>query len=140
MIEHIAVHRGSHQKGRRRRDDGGGQRIVGQPRRQLGDTVGRCWRDYHYVGPLGQGQVLDAEVRMRVEGVGYHLTVGDAAECQRGDEASGAVAHHCVHERLFLHQLAGQVQGLVTGDAAGDSQDNVFIRQRSGHVVSPNLP
>jgi len=53
--------------------------------------------------------------------------VSDTAEGQGRDELGGTVAHHGVHQCPRLHHLAGQVQGFVTSDAAGHSQDYAFI-------------
>ena len=69
-----------------------------------------------------QFHVLHGVFRVGIEGVGDHRAVGQAAEGQRSNELRRPVGHDGVHQRPGLRQLAGQVEGLVAGDAPGDAQ------------------
>ena len=127
VVVHVGIHGRSDQDRRPRRDHRGGQRVVGQARRQLGDAVHRGRGDDHDVGTLGQGYMLVGELRAGVKSVGDDLAMGDAAEGQGRHELGGPETHDRVHQRPGLHQLTGQVQGLVAGDAARDPEDDVFV-------------
>ena len=111
-----------------------------RPGGQLGDAVhgGRC--NYHDVGPPGQRNVFDTLLGVGVEGVGNDGAVGEAAEGQRRDELGCAIAEDGLHVGAGLHQLAGQVQRLVTGNAAGYAQDNILSQRGRTASQSPFHP
>ena len=68
-----------------------------------------------------QGHVLNAVFGVGVEGIGHYHPMGEAAEGQGRDELGGPITHDGVHQCACLHELAGQVQRLVAGDAPGYS-------------------
>ena len=69
-----------------------------------------------------QLHVFHGVLGISVEGVGDHRAMGEAAEGQRSNELRRPVGHYGVHQRSGLCQLAGQVESLVAGNAAGDAQ------------------
>ena len=60
MLPHVHVHRRSHQNRRRRGQVHGGQKIVGDAVRKLGQNVGGRRSNDQRIGPLRLADVLDA--------------------------------------------------------------------------------
>jgi len=63
----------------------------------------------------------------------------DRLERERGDELLGCGGHDDIHQRPGLRQLAGEVHGLVDGDAARDGEQDAFVVEQGdgfeGHRV-----
>ena len=127
MLVHVGVHGGGEKQRRLGGQGRGGEGVVGEAEGELGDDVGRGRGDDQQVGAGGQGDVLHGELRLEVEEVRDHGPVGDAAEGHGRDELGGAAGEDDVDVRAGLHEAAGKLGGLVAGDAAGDSQDDVFV-------------
>ena len=129
-VVHVRVHR--------RADDhrrGCGQyrranRVVRESQRQLRDRLRGGWRDNHHVGPFRYGDVVDQQLRARVEQALGDRPVGDRGKGQGRNELPGRRRHHHVDLCPQLHQLAGQVDGLVAGYAPADAQGDVPALQR----------
>ena len=81
-----------------------------------------------------QLNMFDGILGIGVESVGDHRAVCQAAEGQRGNELRCPVGHDGVDQRARLGQLAGQIQRLVAGNAAGYAQYNPLAAQ---HAATP---
>ena len=61
--------------------------IVCHAVRDFSDGVGSRGRDsYDYVRPFGQRNVIDTQLRLRLEHTGHDWVMGYRRECQRRDE------------------------------------------------------
>ena len=136
VVVHVAVHGGADDDGRAGGEHGGGEGVVRQPLGYPRDGVGGRGGDDHDVGALRDGHVVDTQFRARVEDVGDDRPVGDAAECERRREPGRGFGHDDVDHRALLGELAGEVDCLVAGDAAGDPQRYRLAIQRVRHVVA----
>ena len=102
--------------------------------RQLGQTIGRCWRDQKQVGLIGQTDVGRFPTLFLVIEVGNDRLASQCLEGQRCDKALSIGCQHHVHTMPGVGQLAGQIDGLVSGDRSGDSEDDVHgLRSEIGH-------
>ena len=85
------------------------------------------------------GNVLHGQLRLGVEHVGDDRPVGQTPKCQGRDEVGRALAQDDVNVSALLRELAGEVGGLVAGDATRDSQDYVTVSKRVIHASPPYL-
>ena len=122
VVVHVAVHGGADDDGGAGSEHRGREGVVRQP---VGDArygVGGRGGNDHQVGALRDGHVVYTQLGARVEYVGYDRAMGDAAEGERRRELGRRLGHDDIDRCAVLGQLAGEVDGLVAGDAARDSQ------------------
>ena len=132
---HAAVHRRSDQHGtacRQRRDR---QQIVGEAVRQPRHCV-RCRRgDHQQISAFRQPDVGDMRrqiaARRALPQIGIDRPTCHRLKRQRRDKTLRRLGHDHVHQRAQLRQLAGEIDGFVSGDAAGHAQHNPFIFEDS---------
>ena len=120
---HLGVHgRGQDHRGGRGQD-GGGEQVVGPPRRQAGQEVGAGRGDQDQLGPLADRHVLHGLGVVEEAGghrVGAHGRQGggpDEPQGRRGGDDPDLVTGPA--------QQAHQGRGLVGRDRAGHAQDHV---------------
>jgi len=133
---HLDVHRRSQQRGAAGGQRQGGEQVVGQAVGQLGQRVGGSRGDDQQVGGLGQADVDDVGGQdtvlahggvQRAPQAGENGATGEGLEGERRDKAGCRFRHHHVHLRPGLGQPAGERADLVSGDAAGDAQEDAFV-------------
>ena len=127
MVVHVSIHGGGNDQRTGGRHNSSREGVISQSQGKLGDAVNSGGGDDNNVCLLRQGHMLNAVLGVRVKGVDHHCPVGETAKGQGRDKLGCAIAHDDVNQRSSLHQLAGQVQSLVTGYAPSHSQDYVFI-------------
>ena len=88
-VVHIPVHSRGHERGATRRQEQGGEGIVGDTMGGLGDEVsgGRGHRDA--VGQLGEGDVLHGLFALGIEQVREHRAAGERPKGQWAYELAG---------------------------------------------------
>ena len=118
---HVGVHRGRGEYGRGGRQDGGGHRVVRETERQLRQRVGGGGYYRHKVDALRDGDVVDGQLRIRLEKAGHDRAMGYRAKSERRDEALGGVGHQDVDVRAQPNKPACEIDGFVAGDGAGDA-------------------
>src|SRR4030042_6091223 len=70
--------------------------------------------------------MLHAELRGKVEHIGDHRSMSDAAEGQRSNELPGCLGHHHINGYTLLGQLAGDIHSLIGSDAAGYTENYIL--------------
>jgi hypothetical protein len=99
MLPHIHVHRGRHEDRRRGGQVEGGQEVVGDAVRELGQNVGRGRSDDQRVGPLRLADVFDGRVISAAGGsgivpqAGNDLVAGERGKRERLHELAGRLGH-----------------------------------------------
>ena len=122
IFVHLGVHSRYHDLGTVAGQHRGGQHIVRQAVRQLGDDVGRSRSDHHQISLVGHGDVLHLEGKIPVKGVHQCLVAGQRLKGHRRDKLCGVLGHEHLHIAPQLHQGGSQVGHFVCGDPAGDPQ------------------
>ena len=132
--EHVRLHgRGEDERrggGERRR----GQEVVAQAERQAGKGVGGSRRDDEHVGLTTERDVADLGLGQQAEQVGVRGPVRDGLEREGPHELGRLAREDHVDDGFSLRQRAGQGDGLVGGDAAGDAEHDAGPGQ--GRVMS----
>ena len=139
VVVHVGVHSGGDDERRLGCQYGRGECVVREAVGYLGDGVGGRGRDNDGVGALGDCHMVDAQLGLGVEDIGYDGAMRDALECEGREELAGVGRHDDIDERARLRELAGEVDGFVTGDAAGYAERDVAMCQRVGHYFTPIL-
>ena len=122
---HLGVHRRSDQHRGLGREQGGPQKIVGEPGSDLRDRVRGRRRHDHEVGRLTESHVphpCHILVHARCHGV-----TTDRLPCRQPDEAQRIRGGHHGHVVAALREQAHEMHRLVRGDAACDSDHDVHV-------------
>ena len=140
---HTVVHRRGNGTRRRAGQERCGQHRVGDPGGELGDRVRRRRCDQVDVGVGGQLEVADGVVvgewiaregateGIAPELVGQHRRADDALERGRPHESLRGGRHQHANAVPSQGRQAGQLQGLVGGDAAAHAEED------AGHLGRP---
>ena len=136
---HLSVHGGGQDHGGRRRQDRGGQQIVGASGRDPGQQIGRGGDDHDEIGPLPHRDVLDT--RGVVEDTAAHRSPGDRGECRLADEAERGLGRERTDLVPRPAQETDDEGGLVGGDGTGYADDDALRPGRdcigSRHARTP---
>ncbi len=105
------------------------EKIVGDALRELGDDVGRGRGNQQSVNRLGNSNVLDRRVEVRLLGVrpeqsGDDLLAGQRREGQRAHELLCRCGHDDLHAHSPVLQETNHLGRFVGGDAAAHAQSN----------------
>ena len=131
MVPHAAVHGGRHQHRASRGQQHGGEGVVGEAVRGLGDDVRGGRHDQDGGGALGERDVLDRLVALGIEQVRQHRASGQRPEGERSHELAGVLGQAHRHPRAEARQLTEQIHGLVGRDGPRDAEDQL----RAGHAL-----
>jgi hypothetical protein len=132
VVPHLGVHCG----GREHRGQGGQKsrrhHVVGESGRHLGQDVGGGRRHDHEV-------CAARELHVRYKGarpvqVGDHRVAAERGERLLAHETAGRLGHCDADIGAHLGQQPGDVDNLVCGDPAGDTQDDLAALDHLGTV------
>jgi hypothetical protein len=90
MLPHVHVHRGRDDDRRARREQDGGEEVVGDPVCHLRDQVCGRGGEHDDVGRIGEADVTDLRLLRQVEGVGRDGRSGERLQRERRDELARA--------------------------------------------------
>ncbi len=117
MFPHAAIHSRRHDQWATGRQQHGGEHVIRQPNRGLGQEIGGRRRDNDGMGALRHGQMF--HLFMILEEIGRDRFAGQHFKCQRRHEFRRAVRHHDRYRRAVPFQCPQQTDGLEGRDAAG---------------------
>ncbi len=126
VAEHVQIHGRRYKNRRLHGEVGGDKHVVGHSVSHLGQGGGSGGSYNHQVGP-------QAEVHVAVPGTvatGKKLTdygsTREGGEGNRRDELLAGRCDHNLHLRSPLYEQTGENGRLIGGDAAGNTQDDMF--------------
>ncbi len=130
VLPHLGVHRRAHDHRRPGRQQGGREQ-VGRDAGGIGaDQAGRGGDDHDQVGALAEPGVRDRIAL--VPEAGLHRLRGQCRHGGAPDEVLGSPRHHRDHVSAGVDQAATDLDRLVGGDAAGDTEHDAPPRDRAG--------
>ena len=129
VLEHLGIHGGGDDLVATACHHRGGQHIVRQAVCDLADDIGGGGGDQNHICPLGQGHMLDAVLEIPVEGIHQALVAGEGLKGDGVDEIGGVLGHQHLHIRMELFQHGRQRGDLVSGNGAGDGQNDGLVFQ-----------
>ena len=124
---HLAIHCWSDDERRACGERDGGERIVCDPARELGDEVRRGGCDEKQIGIVRERDVAGMPGFFFIENSSRHRISREGLESERGDELRGGAGHHDMHLEAVLREAAREVGGLVTGNRAANAEDDIFF-------------
>ena len=135
---HLVVHRRAEEYRCGRSEQGRGQQVVGNSRRQLADQVGRRRCDDGKFRKLRQRDMVHHEFAGPVKKVRSNTLARKGFKSQWGDEFTGMVRHDNPDLGAAPDQFPNQFGGLIGGDAAGNAQNDSSSLQH-GQDLLPRM-
>ena len=120
---HLEVHRRCDQQRAITRQTQGGQQIIRQPVRKLGDEISTRRRDHNRIRSAAQIDVRHAVGHSRIPLVGVHRLTGQSLHRGRRDEMARCLGHDDLYFHALFDQQTQQLRCLVGCNAASDAQD-----------------
>ncbi len=127
VLPHAHVHRGHREHRRVGREQQRGGKVVGVPRRHLGDEVGGGGRNDDQVGLARQLDMSHLDLILEVPERGEDLVFGQGGERHRRDEMRSALGQDAAHAHPRLADQPDELARLVSGNPAADDQEDVSI-------------
>ena len=128
---HLAVHGGSNDERCAGGEGDAGQRVVGESASEAGQRGGGGGCDEQQVGAIGQLDVARTQSGLLVEDIGGDGIFAQRLQGERSDEALRGAGHDDMDVVAAFDEQAREVGGFVSGDGAGDAEDDGFA---GGHV------
>ena len=120
MLPHLGVHGRGDEHRRPGGEQGGGEQVVGDPRRVLPEQFGGGGRHDHEVGPLAEVGVRD---RLRpAEQRRARRFRRERGERERADEPEGILGQDRGNVRAGVDETPAHLDGLVRGDATAHAE------------------
>ena len=126
---HLAVHGRREQQGKTRqgpRQTQQTQQVVCPALYQLGHEIRARRRDQAGIGRAAQRDVQHVVVGTRIPLGVVDGTLAQRLHGDRRDELGRSLCHHHLHGGALLDQGPAQICGLVAGNAASQTQQNMF--------------
>ena len=126
---HLAVHGRREQQGKTRqgpRQTQQTQQVVCPALHQLSHEIRTCRRNQAGIGRAAQRDVQHVVIGTRVPLGVIHGTLAQCLHGDRGDELGRSLSHHHLHGGALLDQGPAQLCGLIAGNAASQTQQNMF--------------
>ena len=128
IFQHGSIHGRGNELGAAGSQHRGGEHIVRQPVRQLGNHIGSCWRNENHVRLFCQRDVSHVILKIPVKGIHNAPVVAEGFKGQGGDELGGVLGENTVYLCAGFSQGAGNICHFIGGNAAGDAQKDGFSR------------
>ena len=121
---------------RPRREDGGRDEVIREPRRQPRDDVRGRRRDHHDVGLPAHRDVPRRALVLDLEHLDLDRAVRERLERERAHELRRGPAHDDLHRGAALHQSARELDRFVGSDRAGHAEDDEAALKLPAHAFS----
>src|SRR5574341_397728 len=139
VFEHIGVHGGADEQRRRGSKCGQADQFFRKTERESGDDCGSGWGDDEQVGAASEGDVRLREIGVCVPHVRVDAAACNAPEGDGRNETGRFGRHNDIYVSAGLSKLAGQIDGLVDSDTAGDAKDDGAIGEIVHRLTSVHL-
>jgi len=129
---HVRIHGRSNHQGGCRGQCRGGEQVVSQAVRHLGDSVRGGGSDDEQVGLGGQRDVRHVHVPQQQERVEGHRALRQRLKGQRRHKVRGRLRHDHIDPGARLDEFAAEVDRLVAGDSTRHAEHDILAFQDHG--------
>src|SRR5438445_10161907 len=110
--------------------------MIGQSMHELSDDVCRRWCNEKTVRSIRQFDVAGAPVFFFIEETRHHRVFGKGLQGEWRNELRCVVRHDHKNVMTLFHEQTRQLGGLVSGDRAGDAENNRFAGAAQAHNLA----
>ena len=127
MHPHLAIHRRCDEKRGLGCQSDRCERIIRDAACEFGYRVRSGWSDQKKIRRVGQGNVAGMPGFLFVENSCCDRIARQCLESERRDKLGGMFCHHHIDIAPSLREAACELGGLVAGDGAADTEDDIFF-------------